>query len=77
MNKSCQNRKYDGDFAVDTAYTQSRLKEALEAGEFIFHLAGSDIRVHVLLSDFYVRIFSSKYRYPFRLFPKRISSHGH
>ena len=45
VNKSCQNRKYDGDFAVDTAYTQSRLKEALEAGEFIFHLAGSDIRV--------------------------------
>ena len=45
VNKSCQNRKYDGAFSVDTAYTQSQLKEALEAGEFIFHLAGGDIRV--------------------------------
>mgnify|MGYP002508387306 CR=1 FL=1 len=30
-----------------------------------------------VMQYFYVRIFSSKYRYPFRLFPKRISSHGH
>ena len=45
VNKSNQNRKYDGAFSVDTAYTQSQLKEALEAGEFIFHLAGGDIRV--------------------------------
>lgn len=45
VNKSNQNRKYDGDFRVDTPYTQNQLKAAIREGRFTFHLVGTDIRV--------------------------------
>lgn len=45
VNKSNQNRKYDGDFMVDTGYTQSQLKTAIKEGKFTFHLVGTDVRV--------------------------------
>ena len=45
MNRSNQNRKYDGEFTVDVSYTQNQLKGALRAGEFVFHTAGADVRV--------------------------------
>ena len=45
VNKSNQNRKYDGEFTVDTPYTQNQLKAAIKAGKFTFHLVGTDIRV--------------------------------
>lgn len=45
VNKSNQNKKYDGTFAVDTPYTQSQLKEAIKAGKFTFHMVGTDARV--------------------------------
>ena len=45
VNRSNQNRKYDGEFTVDVSYTQNQLKGALRAGEFVFHTAGADVRV--------------------------------
>ena len=45
VNKSCQNKKYDGSFTVETAYTQNQLKVAKKAGKFILHKVNSDIRV--------------------------------
>ena len=45
VNKSNQNKKYDGGFAVDTPHTQNQLKEAIKAGKFTFHMAGADVRV--------------------------------
>lgn len=45
VNKSNQNKKYDGDFTVDTPHTQNQLKEAIQAGKFTFHMAGADVRV--------------------------------
>ncbi len=45
VNKSNQNRKYDGNFNVDTPYTQNQLKAAIKAGKFTFHLVGTDVRV--------------------------------
>lgn len=45
VNRSNQNKKYDGIFAVDTPYTQSQLKEAIKAGKFTFHMVGTDVRV--------------------------------
>lgn len=45
VNKSNQNKKYDGEFTVDTNYTQAQLKAAVKAGEFVFHKVGSDVRV--------------------------------
>ena len=45
VNKSNQNKKYDGDFTVDTPYTQNQLKAAIKEGKFTFHMVGTDVRV--------------------------------
>ncbi len=48
VNKSCLNRKYNGEFTVLAEYTQSQLIKAINAGEFTLHKVGDDLRV---LSD--------------------------
>ena len=45
VNKSNQNKKYDGEFSVDINYTQIELKKSIKSGEFMFHKVNSDIRV--------------------------------
>lgn len=45
VNKSCQNKAYKGAFTVDTDYTQNELIAAKNAGEFVLHGVGSEIRV--------------------------------
>lgn len=45
VNKSCQNKKYDGMFTVDTNYTQIELQNAIKFGELVLHRVNSDIRV--------------------------------
>ena len=43
--KSCQNKKYDGNFNINTDYTQNDLITAIKNGEFVLHKVNSDIRV--------------------------------
>lgn len=45
VNRSCQNRKYDGSFTVDTEYTQTQLGQCIDNGEFVLHKVNSDVRV--------------------------------
>lgn len=45
VNKSCQNKKYDGEFTIDTDYTQTELKQAVKNGEFVLHKVNADVRV--------------------------------
>ena len=45
VNKSCQNKRYDGEFNVNVNYTQSELKAAVASGELIFHRVGAEIRM--------------------------------
>lgn len=45
VNKSNQNRLYDGEFTIDADYTQTELKKAIKAGEFALHKVGANIRV--------------------------------
>lgn len=45
VNRSSQNRKYDGEFGIAADYTQNELKNAIRNGEYTFHKVGSDIRV--------------------------------
>ncbi len=45
VNRSCQNRIYDGEFTVKADFTQNDLKKAIGAGEFVFHKVGADVRV--------------------------------
>lgn len=45
VNKSCQNKQYDGEFSVNANFTQSQLKATIKAGEFTLHKVGSSLRV--------------------------------
>lgn len=45
VNKSCQNKKYDGEFTVEVDYTQTELSQCVDNGEFVLHRVNSDIRV--------------------------------
>ena len=45
INRTLQNRKYDGAFTVRTVYTQVELARCIEKGEFVLHRVSADIRV--------------------------------
>lgn len=45
VNASNTNRKYNGEFEVNTNYTQKQLETAIKSGEFVLHKVGSDVRV--------------------------------
>ncbi len=45
VNKSCQNKLYDGSFAVEANYKQSELEQSVKSGEFVLHRVNADIRV--------------------------------
>jgi len=47
VNKSASNKIYDGEFIVNTNYTQSQLETSINSGEFAFHRVGNDVRVLV------------------------------
>lgn len=48
VNKSCQNKKYDGSFIVDSDFTQFDLRKSINAGELVLHKVNDEIRI---LSD--------------------------
>lgn len=45
INKSCLNKKYDGEFEVDTDFTQTQLEDAIGEGKFVLHLVDGSPRV--------------------------------
>ena len=45
VNNSCQNKRYDGEYTIDTSYTQTQLAVAVKAGEFVFHSVNGEVRV--------------------------------
>lgn len=45
VNASNTNKVYDGEFTVDTNYTQRQLEAALKEGKFIFHKVNDAVRV--------------------------------
>lgn len=45
VNASATNMIYDGEYTVDTNYTQSQLEKAIKAGEFTLHQVGDKVRV--------------------------------
>lgn len=45
VNSSCQNKIYDGEFTVNTKYSQTELARSIKAGEFLLHKVNSDVRV--------------------------------
>ncbi|MDO4327005.1 MAG: phage tail sheath family protein [bacterium] len=47
VNKSNENRVYNGEYTVDTSYTQAQLEAGIRAGQFLFHKVGDEVRVLV------------------------------
>lgn len=45
VNKTVENKKYDGEFTVNATTKQSDLIEGIKAGKFIFHKVGEDVKV--------------------------------
>lgn len=45
INKSTTNKKYDGEYTPNVAYTQSQLTAGLKAGKYMMHRVGDDVRV--------------------------------
>jgi len=45
INQSCTNKIYDGEYTVDTAYTQAQLVAGILAGKLMFHSVGTNVRV--------------------------------
>lgn len=45
VNKSNTNKKYDGELDIDCDYTQLELKEAVKAGNFMFHKVEDEVRI--------------------------------
>ena len=47
VNKSASNKVYDGEYTINTNYTQAQLEAAITGGEFAFHKVGTEVRVLV------------------------------
>lgn len=45
VNRSLQNRIYDGELEIKADYTQTELKKSVKTGEFVLHKVGGDLRV--------------------------------
>ena len=45
VNQSNTNKAYDGEYEVDTDYTQLQLEDGLKAGKFLLHQVGEEVRV--------------------------------
>lgn len=45
INQSNTNKTYNGEYTIDTNYTQTELEEAIDGGEFILHRVGDEVRV--------------------------------
>ena len=45
VNSTLLNKKYSGEYTIDTNYTQTQLEAAMNAGKFAFHNVSGDTRV--------------------------------
>lgn len=45
VNRSCTNKKYDGEFSIETDYTQTQLAQSINDGKFTLHRVGDDVRI--------------------------------
>ena len=45
INKTCLNKVYNGEFEVNTDYTQSQLETAIKNGQFVLHNVNNEVRI--------------------------------
>ena len=65
INKSATNMDYDGEYTIDTDYTQTELENGIKEGSFMFHQVGEkvvvleDINTFISVTDMKSSDFSS------------------
>ena len=65
INKSATNMDYDGEYTIDTDYTQTELENGINEGSFMFHQVGEkvvvleDINTFISVTDMKSSDFSS------------------
>lgn len=52
INASALNVPYNGEFAVEAEYSQTDLEAAIDAGEFVLHKVGNELRVLADINSF-------------------------
>lgn len=45
VNASCTNKVYDGEYTIQSTYTQRELEEGIKAGKLMFHLVNGEPRI--------------------------------
>lgn len=45
VNKTNENKTYNGELTVDTEYTQKQLSDGIRSGKFLFHKCGDKVKV--------------------------------
>lgn len=45
INKTCLNKVYNGEFEVNTDYTQSQLEDAIQSGKLVLHNVNGEVRI--------------------------------
>lgn len=45
INKTCLNKVYNGEFEVNTDYTQSQLEDAITSGKLVLHNVNGEVRI--------------------------------
>lgn len=45
INKTCLNKVYNGEFEVNTDYTQSQLEDAIKNGKLVLHNVNNEVRI--------------------------------
>lgn len=65
VNKSATNMDYDGEYSIDTSYTQTQLENGIKEGSFMFHMVDekvvvlTDINTFISITDEKSQDFSS------------------
>lgn len=52
VNKTITNKKYDGEFTVNTNYKQIQLSDGVKTGKLLFHKVGDEVRILTDINSF-------------------------
>ena len=52
VNKSATNMSYDGEYSIDTAYSQTELENGIKEGSFMFHMVDEKVNVLTDINTF-------------------------
>ena len=52
VNKSATNMTYDGEYSIDTAYSQTELENGIKEGSFMFHMVDEKVNILTDINSF-------------------------